>query len=132
MNTQDENISEGIQTRSLPQFEYIFNPSKPKTLGQGALFFSAQRKKQFDENKENQDIKIQTLGHLPIDCLCSICRQFVLVTDEFIRILDCNHIYHRICMIHHVAKVTNKRFFLTKKERHKIVSEEQKRMLDDR
>ena len=32
-------------------------------------------------------------------------------------------------MLHHVAKVTNKRFFLTKKERLKIVSEEQKRII---
>lgn len=40
----------------------------------------------------------------------------MLVSDEYIRLLDCSHIYHRICMIHFVAQVTNKRFFLTKKE----------------
>ena len=40
----------------------------------------------------------------------------MLVTDEYIRLMDCHHIYHRICLIHHIAQVTNKRFFLTRQE----------------
>ena len=44
----------------------------------------------------------------------------MLVTDEYIRLLDCNHIYHRICLIHKIAQLTNKRFFLTRKEQKAI------------
>jgi hypothetical protein len=39
-----------------------------------------------------------------------------LITDEYIRLLDCNHIYHRICLIHYIAELTSKRFFLTRIE----------------
>lgn len=48
--------------------------------------------------------------------MCNICSQDVLVTDEYIRMLDCNHIFHRICLIHQIAELTQKRFFLTRKE----------------
>jgi len=47
---------------------------------------------------------------------CRICQQNILITDEYIRLLDCNHIYHRICLIHSIAELTSKRFFLTRKE----------------
>lgn len=91
---------------SLPQFEYKFNPSKPKAMGMGQDFFPSQRK-----ISQEQDV-FCSAG----DCVCSICKQCVLVSDEYIKLLDCNHIYHRICMIHFIAQVTNKRFFLTRKE----------------
>ena len=35
---------DNIQTVSLPQFEYKFNPSKPKAMGMGQDFFPSQRK----------------------------------------------------------------------------------------
>ena len=34
---------DGVQTRSLPQYEYMFNPSKPKSMGQSRYFFYSQR-----------------------------------------------------------------------------------------
>ena len=37
-------------------------------------------------------------------------------TDEYIRLLDCNHLFHRVCLIRHLAEMTNKRFFLTRRE----------------
>jgi len=98
---------DNIQTSGLPQFEYMFNPSKPKSMGQGRDCFPSQRK------QHGQD-QLQLCSFS--DCVCSICQQCVLITDEYIRLLDCNHIYHRICMIHSIAQVTNKRFFLTPKE----------------
>jgi hypothetical protein len=42
------------------------------------------------------------------------------VTDEYIRMLDCNHIFHRICLIHSIAELTSKRFFLTRQEQKKL------------
>lgn len=51
---------------------------------------------------------------------CRICEKEVLITDEYIRLLDCNHIYHRICLIHHIAEMTNKRFFLTRQEQKRL------------
>jgi hypothetical protein len=95
-----------IQTDCLPEFQYVFNPSKPKAMGLGPDYFPQQR----IANSEQDTILVKG------DCICSLCKQCVLVSDEFIRLLDCNHIYHRICMIHNVASVTNKRFFLTRNE----------------
>lgn len=54
--------------------------------------------------------------------VCKICLQNILITDEYIRLLDCNHIYHRICLIHSIAELTSKRFFLTRKEQKHINS----------
>ena len=71
-------------------------------MGMGPDCFPSQR----------QTGKEYTIG----DCICSICKQSVYVSDEYIRLLDCSHIYHRICMIHNVASLTNKRFFLTRME----------------
>jgi len=51
---------------------------------------------------------------------CSICSEDVLVTDEYIRLLDCNHTFHRICLIHSIAEITSKRFFLTRREQKKV------------
>ena len=51
---------------------------------------------------------------------CKLCKSNVLITDEYIRLLDCNHIYHRICLIHFIAELTSKRFFLTRKEQKSI------------
>ena len=45
-----------------------------------------------------------------------------MITDEFIRLLDCNHLFHRICLIHWIAELTSKRFFLTRKEQ-KIIKD---------
>mmetsp|Transcript_21834 Transcript_21834/g.33801 ORF Transcript_21834/g.33801 Transcript_21834/m.33801 type:complete len:206 (-) Transcript_21834:1472-2089(-) len=47
---------------------------------------------------------------------CRICSENVRVTDEYIRLLDCNHVFHRICLIHSIAELTSKRFFLTRQE----------------
>ena len=55
-----------------------------------------------------------------IDEPCKICNGMVLITDEYIRLLDCNHIYHRICLIHSIAELTQKRFFLTRREQKSI------------
>lgn len=51
---------------------------------------------------------------------CQLCDKELHITDEFIRLLDCNHIYHRICLIHHIADLTKKRFFLTRREQKSI------------
>lgn len=51
---------------------------------------------------------------------CALCKKTVKVTDEFIRLLDCNHVFHRICLIQSIAQLTNKRFFLTKQERKEL------------
>jgi len=45
-----QNEVENVQTVSLPQFEYTFNPSKPKTMGMGRDFFPSQRKVKVDGN----------------------------------------------------------------------------------
>ena len=44
------------------------------------------------------------------------------MTDEYIRLLDCNHMYHRVCLIRNLAEMTNKRFFLTRREQKSIPS----------
>lgn len=106
--------AENIQTRTLPHFQYVFNPSRPKSMGQGRDYFPSQRKK----NDQDQ-LKFCSFS----DCVCSICGQCVMITDEYIRLLDCNHIYHRICMIHSIAQATSKRFFLTRKEQLKEFEE---------
>lgn len=51
---------------------------------------------------------------LPNDC--ELCNKPIEITEEFIRLLDCNHLYHRICLIHRIVELTSKRFFLTRKE----------------
>ena len=48
--------------------------------------------------------------------VCALCQKDILLTDEYIKLIDCNHIYHRICMIHRVAAATEKKFFLTEDE----------------
>ena len=91
--------SEGLQvdqaegTNCLPQFEYRFNPTKPKSMGLGEDYFPSQRRKLRDDDPTT-DLR---------DCICSICEQTILVTDEYIRLLDCNHVYHRICLIHSIV-----------------------------
>lgn len=77
------------ETKTLRPFQYIFNPSKPRSIRTPAAS----------------------------ETTCTLCGKSVKVTDEFIRLLDCNHVYHRICLIQAVAQLTNKRFFLTKQER---------------
>ena len=49
-------------------------------------------------------------------CICELCRKDVMLTDEYIRLTDCCHIFHRICMIHKLARLTDKKFFLTEDE----------------
>ena len=63
----------------------------------------------FDYKFDKQDIK-------NMNCICSICSKSVLIIHEYIRLLDCNHIFHRICLIHKIAQLTSKRFFMTRKE----------------
>jgi hypothetical protein len=63
----------------------------------------------FDYKFDKQDIK-------NMNCICSICNKGVLIIHEYIRLLDCNHIFHRICLIHKIAQLTSKRFFMTRKE----------------
>ena len=81
-------------------------------MGQGLDFFISQRRKD-----EQGNIHVASIG----DCVCTICKQNILVTDEHIRLLDCNHIYHRICMIHSISLKTGKRFFLTRKEQNELL-----------
>ena len=47
---------------------------------------------------------------------CLICGKDIFLTDEYLKLLDCDHSYHRICMIHHLAQVTDKKFFMTDNE----------------
>jgi hypothetical protein len=62
----------------------------------------------------NYKFDLKCVKNMPDDC--KICKQKILITDEYIRLLDCNHIYHRICLIHYIAELTSKRFFLTRNE----------------
>ena len=48
--------------------------------------------------------------------VCTLCLKDILLTDEYIKLWNCNHLYHRICMIHKVATATDKKFFLTEIE----------------
>ena len=57
---------------------------------------------------------LKRVKNMPEDC--KVCKQQILITDEYIRLLDCNHVYHRICLIHYIAELTSKRFFLTRNE----------------
>ncbi|CDW83989.1 UNKNOWN [Stylonychia lemnae] len=48
--------------------------------------------------------------------VCTQCNKDIYFTDEYICLWDCRHSYHRICLIKHVANVTEKKFYLTIKE----------------
>ena len=48
--------------------------------------------------------------------ICKICSKAVMVTDEYIRLADCLHVFHRICLIHRQAQKTDKKIFLSKQE----------------
>lgn len=45
-----------------------------------------------------------------------ICTKDILLTDEYIKLADCEHTFHRICLIHRVAQFSKKKFFLTEEE----------------
>ncbi|TNV82799.1 hypothetical protein FGO68_gene7436 [Halteria grandinella] len=47
---------------------------------------------------------------------CSICQELVNLSEEYIVVTCCNSTFHRICLIHHLASATDKRFFLTPHE----------------
>jgi hypothetical protein len=51
---------------------------------------------------------------MPTDC--SLCNQPILITEEYIRLLDCHHLYHRLCLIRRVVEASQKRFFMTRRE----------------
>lgn len=51
---------------------------------------------------------------MPTDC--SLCNKPILITEEFIRLLDCQHLYHRLCLIRRVVEASQKRFFMTRRE----------------
>lgn len=76
-------------------------------------------KKEFEVQTEGMPIftykfDLKRVKNMPEDC--KVCKQQILITDEYIRLLDCNHVYHRICLIHYIAELTSKRFFLTRNE----------------
>lgn len=37
---------------------------------------------------------------------CSLCEKPILITDEFIRLLDCQHLYHRMCLSQHIFGIS--------------------------
>jgi len=55
----------------------------------------------------------ENMNYMELTSSCELCQKGILITDEYIRLQDCQHIFHRICLIHKLVKETDKKFFLT-------------------